>query len=284
MIEDFKIQVFDLRKEFYIPLENLTSQTVTEENLFTIVKNKNLVMENRNKTTPEIFETFLAENQSFIPHYAMNASTSNFIFDENHNIKDIEYFKLRGHLNTSMRVGNNINLIISYIFKYWSFSRPDNLIQFTFVKNGETKVMYIGPGLLLDSNGKILFSLCYKKEIIKKLNSVSTSKFSKLRDFYNLFISNLDSTLPLENFLNENAILLFNKEFAKDPLYSRFYKPLVNIFSNGIKYSIDSIITDSIDKYIYNHPYTFNHELLNFKSFQEKKEFQKSILKKVLLT
>ena len=93
MIEDFKIQVFDLRKEFYTPLEHLTSQTVTEENLFTIVKTKNLVMENRNKATPEIFETFLAENQSFIPHYAMNASTSNFIFDENHNIKDIEYFK-----------------------------------------------------------------------------------------------------------------------------------------------------------------------------------------------
>ena len=60
MIEDFKIQVFDLRKEFYTPLENLTSQNVTEENLFTIVKNKNLVMENRNKTTPEVFETFLA--------------------------------------------------------------------------------------------------------------------------------------------------------------------------------------------------------------------------------
>ena len=60
MIEDFKIQVFDLRKEFYTPLEHLTNQTVKEEDLFTVVKNKNLVMENRNKTTPEVFETFLA--------------------------------------------------------------------------------------------------------------------------------------------------------------------------------------------------------------------------------
>ena len=77
MIEDFKIKVFDLKKEFYIPLEHLTSQTVTEENLFTIVKNKNLVMENRNKTTPEIFETFLAENQSFIP--LPNLGLSNYI-------------------------------------------------------------------------------------------------------------------------------------------------------------------------------------------------------------
>ena len=52
MIEDFKIQVFDLRKEFYTPLEHLGNQNVTEENLFATVKNKNLVMENRNKTTP----------------------------------------------------------------------------------------------------------------------------------------------------------------------------------------------------------------------------------------
>ena len=83
--------------------------------------------------------------------------------------------------------------------------------------------------------------------------------------------------------MNENGLIIFSKEFAQKPEYQRFYKAIMNIFVNGLKYSLDNIYTDTIEKHIYNLPIDTTLDV-NFKNMKEKLDFCRGVLKKSILT
>lgn len=232
--------------------------------------------------------SFRLRDQTFIPHYALDMATSKYHFRGSINdvntleIADIEYPKLIG-LNVGNTVSNNINIIIDYMFNYWTVQGTTNLLKVPFISNGQARHLFIAPGMLLDSEGKILCSLVYKKELITKMNLIEG--FAKFRDLYSLYTKASRRTLGvgLEDFINENSLMIFSKEFTIKPEYSRFFKNISAIFVTGLRYSVDSLITDSVEKHIYNLPIDTKIDV-NFSNMKEKLDYCRAILKKSILT
>lgn len=229
-----------------------------------------------------------SDNQTLIPHYALNIMNAEFKFSTEtpeleYNIKSISYPKLNSNFSANRSIPNNIKTVMDYMFNYWNFLAPGDLINFTFIKDGESKQLFIGPGILLDSEGRVLFCLAHKKEIILKLNAIKGLK--KFQDFYGAFLTDSEIQKTLcTNILNENTFLIFSRDFCQRSEYSRFYKQVLAIFANGIKYNMDMLVTDIIEKHIYNLPYevvpTLSQE---FTSLAEKNNFCKEMTKKAIL-
>ena len=271
-MDEFQISVKTLRKEVLnVPS---ASSSLTQEQIKAQLES-NMVMRVPGTAT------FRLKDQTFIPHYALDLSTSKYHFREgsNNEITDIEYPRLTGSGNNP--ISNNINAIMDYMFNYWTIGAQ--LMRVPFVKEGVQKHIFIGPGIMLDSEGKILCSLVYKKELVTKLNLIEG--FQKFKDLFSLYSRSASADLPvkLEDFINENALILFNKEFTQKPEYQRFYKNIHNVFVTGLRYSLDSVVTDTIEKHISNLPIDTSIGL-NFKTMKEKLDFCREVVKKSILT
>lgn len=224
------------------------------------------------------------KDQSIIPYFALNFINSNFILDEDSlQIKDIKYTNLTTLAHISRTIPNNISIILKYIFNFWNLLSVDGLFNFSYVKNGVQKTLFIGPGIIVDSDNRILFLLALKKEIVDKINTIEG--VDKFVDFYKAVVNIENSSDFLSDSLfNENAILLFSREFTQNSEYSRFYKSILSIFGDGTRYNIDMLVTDHIEKHIYELPISSEQSsVLNFKTLKEKKDYQKEITKLALL-
>lgn len=275
-MEEFEINIRTLRSQIINPSfltdEEAKVKPHFSSNVVNRLENKDIV-------------TYRLRDQTFIPHYALDLSISKYVFrddDYEKEVEDIEYPKLLG-ISRNGTISNNINVILDMMFNYWTIDNHNSLFKVPFVKDGLQNHLFIAPGIILDKDGKILCSLVYKKELLIKMNQIKGR--AKIRDFFSMYNKTIraDYGVTLDEFLNENAIFLFSREFTQKPEYSRFYKAILTIFVNGIKYNLDSMTTDSIEKHINNLPLDTTLDL-NFKSLREKDNYCREVLQKAILT
>lgn len=275
---DFNKILFDVDDNSYLQIDTVLKQKSIVHNL----------AENGNLDSTILYNS---NDQTVIPFYALNYANSRFNFKAEQNpsnklytIDSIEYFKFNPSPSPSTRVPNNINNIIVSMFQYWNIAGVNGMLSFSYVKNGVSRELYIAPGLLVDAEGRVLFSLGFRKEIINKFNSIEGIK--KLKDFYKAFTmyNNADVHLA-DNILNENAVLMFSTDFVQKPEYARFYKNILAIFVNGTRYNMDMIVTEFVEKYIYNIPdIPTNHSVMTqFKTSAERNDYFKKVTEEIIL-
>lgn len=275
-MEEFEINVRTLRSQILNP-----SFLTDEEAKIKLHFSSNVVNRIENKD----IVTYRLRDQTYIPHYALDLSISKYLFRDDNcdkEIEDIEYPKLLG-ISRNGTISNNINVILDMMFNYWTIDNHNSLLKVPFVKDGQQNHLFIAPGIILDRDGKILCTLVYKKELLIKMNQIEGR--AKIKDFFSMYSRTVraDYGVTLDEFLNENGIFLFSREFTQKPEYSRFYKAILTIFVNGIKYNLDSMVTDSIEKHINNLPLNTTLDL-NFKSLREKDNYCREVLQKAILT
>lgn len=273
-------------QEFEIGMKTLRSELIKSDQGISSEQIKAHLAHNIISRIPEA-PKYRLRDQTFIPHYALDMATSKFHFRDSIDngkleIVDMEFPKL-SPVNIGNNVSNNINIIVDYMFNYWTVQGYNNLLKVPFVYNGQQRHLFIAPGMLIDSEGKILCSLVYKKELITKLNLIEG--FDKFRDFYSLFSKSARQSLGvgLEDFINENALIIFSKEFTIKQEYSRFFKNISAIFVSGLRYSVDTIVSDTVEKHIWNLPIDTKMDV-NFNNMKEKLDYCREILKKSILT
>lgn len=225
---------------------------------------------------------YSSEDQTILPYYTLNHKNSIINFNEasveseQFVIESLKYHRLKSNFSPNRRIPNNINYIMDYLFKYWNILGYDKLFNFSFVKDGVSKDLYVGPGILLNSEEEILFCLGFRKEILNKLNSIRGIK--KFADFYKAIRS---QEIQSAQIFNENGVLLFSTDFVQKPEYSRFYKALLSGLVAGTKYNMDMLVTEDIEKYLYNLSSNTSHSVSSqFKTSAERNEFFKRITQK----
>lgn len=152
-------------------------------------------------------------------------------------------------------------------------------------KSGETHIFYLKPGLILDSEGNILLSICLDNSFAKEISKLDIGEFHSLKrnlqlEYTNKYIFNKFGKLFINNRRLENL-----------PHMSNVVKHIFK-FINDNNYDFDIIHTSNIENYMFETQVSNNRndsmyspsELENrfYKNTEEREQFLENLVQSVI--
>lgn len=265
-------------------ISRLHNSEVAHAQLMQATYTEDLVKSQLSTSSESEPEDFVRDiDQCYIPFYAFNVRLGTYNFKDRPDgnpdssfetkLESIYYPKVTKDVILSI-IPKSVDRVLKIFF---SIDRV-GVHKVEFVFNNQPNIFYVGPGVLFDSEGKILACLAINKQILNYLNELFKTAESDL-SFLTLCTQELFNLSKQSSIVNTYGSLLVTNEFYTKRENKNLLRALYSNLIDGEYYKVDLTICNNIESKIFN---SGTITTTNMGSVRERTEFQKRVWREML--